>query len=249
MLRGLYTSASGMSVHLKNQDIISNNLANADTPGFKRDQLIVTAFPQFLLSRINGPKDQGHAPTIGSYALGAESQGSYTDYATGNMVPTQRSLDVAIQGDGFFVIDTPQGQQYTRHGGFYLSAENTLVTSEGNPVLGENGLITVTDENFVIGSQGEVVVEGNIVNRLLVVNIDENNLVKAGDSLWTAVGEGGVIPGAEYKIAQGYLESSNVNAVKEMVDMIAGMRTYEAGQKTLSMQDETLGRLISELSR
>ncbi|MBN2483023.1 MAG: flagellar basal-body rod protein FlgF [Candidatus Omnitrophica bacterium] len=249
MIRGIYTAASGMSTHLKNQEIISNNLANADTAGFKRDQLVITSFREFLINRINDPKDQGHAPLIGSYSLGTEPLGTYTDHSEGGIISTERKFDVAIQGDGFFVIDTPQGEQYTRAGSFYLSNEQTLVTSEGYPVLGENGLVTITDENFIIGPEGEVVVDGTIVNRLLIVDLPPQAMIKSGDSLWRVEGEGGAAPATGYKIVQGHLESSNVNVVKEMVDMIAGMRTYEANQKTLVMQDETLGRLISELAR
>jgi flagellar basal-body rod protein FlgF len=246
MIRGLYTAASGMSTQMKKQEIISNNLANADTAGYKKDTLLVSPFREMLINRIGDVQDHGQSPLLGSINLGSCIDGMTTDFSSGAMVPTQRSLDFALEGRGFFVVDTPTGIKYTRSGGFNISSEGNLVTSEGYAVIGENGAIRLEDENAAFGRGGEVIQGGAITNKMLVVDIAAGDLLKAGDSLF-ALDEGGeLLPALDYRVQQGYIEKSNVNVVKEMVNMITGMRTYEANQRVLGMQSESLGKLISQ---
>ncbi len=246
MVRGIYVAASGMRTQVENQDVIANNLANADTPGFKKDTLMVGSFPQFLIQRIDDVSDEGRPPVIGSFSLGSEPAGVATDFSSGGIVSTQRNLDFAISGRGFFVIQTPQGTRYTRAGSFTRSSDGLLVTTEGYPVLGENGRIDIGDGEFSVSSAGDVIVDGQVVNRISVVDIAPAELVKEGDSLFAARQGAGVTPAEGYSVLQGYLESSNVNIVQEMVKMITGLRAYEANQKVLKMEDETLGKLINE---
>ena len=246
MIRGLYAAAAGMSAQLTRQDVISNNVANVDTPGFKKDAVVIESFPQFLLQRLGDKSDQVAAPVVGGVSLGSKPAAAITDFATGQLIPTQRAMDFAIQGRGFFAVQTPQGTQYTRHGSFAVSSAGFLVTPEGYRVIGENGPIEVSPETQM-GAHGEVMVEGTIVNRILTVDIPAQDVHKQGENLFAARQGAQVFPLLEATITQGYLESSNVNVVKEMVNMLSGLRTYEANQRVLTMQDDSLGRLIETL--
>jgi flagellar basal-body rod protein FlgF len=249
MIRGLYISATGMSTQLRNQEVVSNNLANVDTVGYKKDKMVVRSFQEFLASRIDDPQDKGRAPFIGRFSLGSAPDSIVTDYSLGTTTYTGRTLDVALAGEGFFTVATPQGERFTRAGDFQLSADGALQTVEGYPVLGEAGPIEVGDGEFYFTSRGDVVVNGESVNRFAIVDIPPGGLIKEGETLFVPAQEGETVPLADYTLYQGYLESSNVNAVKEMVDMIAGMRAYEMNQRSMSMQDETLGQLINDTMR
>lgn len=245
MLRGMYVSASGMNTQIRKQEVISNNLANVDTPGFKKESLVVDSFSRIMVSRMNDCQDQGAAPVIGNISAGSNPLGTVTDFSEGKLVETGRPLDFALQGKGFFQVQTPQGLRYTRQGSFVVSGQGQLVTTEGYPVMGENGPIELGLDAY-IGTGGEVVEEGTIVNRMTLVNCAPQDLVKEGESLY-ALNEGAqIFPGENLSLTQGFLESSNVNPVAEMVDMISGMRAYEANQKALISQDSTLGSLISK---
>ncbi len=245
MIRGLYISASGMSTQMRNQEVISNNLANVDTAGFKKDNLVVDSFSQMLIQRMQDPADQGQSPALGTISLGSNPLGTVTDFSEGSMVLTQRPLDFAVNGKGFFVVETPRGVAYTRQGSFSLSAEGVLVTEEGYPVMGENGPMEM-GPNAHLDDRGEIVEEGAILNRLAIVELSPADIVKQGESLYRLTELGEERPAEQATAVQGYLESSNVNAVSEMVNMIAGLRSYEANQKALLAQDETLGQLIAQ---
>lgn len=258
MLRGLYTSASGMSAQLIAQEVISNNLANANTTGYKKDMAVNNAFNQLVISRVNDPsrstnsnKDLDTAPVIGVLGTGVQPAGTFTDYANGALQQTENPFDVAISGDGFFVIQTPQGERYTRDGSFTINTQGDLVTKDGYTVVGRRGNVNVgAGENLSINTDGSVIANGSLVNELMVV-IPENkqSLHKVGNNLY-AVNQGGAVKDAEHvQVAQGYLETSNVNVVSEMVNMLSGLRIYEANQKAIQMQDQSLGLLISDIAR
>ncbi|MCM8773844.1 MAG: flagellar hook-basal body protein [Candidatus Omnitrophica bacterium] len=249
MLRGIYISSSGMSSQMIRQDVIANNMANVDTPGFKKDNLLISSFPRFLVNRLDDEQDRGTNPYIGSFSLGSIPIGTVTDFSTGGIISTHRPLDLAIEGRGFFVLETPQGIRYTRAGSFLLSSEGKIVTFQGYALMGENGPLEVNGEEFYFNSQGELIVGGNIVNKLLIVDIDNKNLVKEKETIFSVLPEAVISPSLDYNVRQGYLETSNVNIVKEMIEMISGLRAYEANQKVLTMQDESLGKLINESIR
>jgi len=250
-----------MSAQLIAQDVISNNLANANTTGYKRDMSVNTAFNQMVISRVNDPqsgngmvdisKDLDAPPVIGVLGTGVQPAGTFTDYAGGALQRTENPFDVAISGDGFFVIQTPQGERYTRDGSFTLNTQGDLVTKDGFTVIGRRGNVNVgTGDNVSINADGSVVANGTLVNELMVV-VPENkqSLSKVGNNLY-ALNQGGTVRDAErVQVAQGYLETSNVNVVSEMVNMISGLRMYEANQKAIQMQDQSLGQLISDVAR
>jgi flagellar basal-body rod protein FlgG len=279
MIPGLYTGASGMKAQMHRMDALANNLANVDVKGYKRDISVSKAFPQMLIRRTNdngvykfpfGSADM--APVVGQIGTGVEYNESYTVFSQGGLQQTDNPFDLALDGEGFFSVDTPAGERYTRNGSFHLSKEGVLVTKEGNPVLGENGIISIKKNNFIVDKKGNVYqnstfggdpqrlvsMEENewenleLVDTLKVVDFERPRfLKKQGSSLWDTTAEAGdtlrAAMGSETKIEQGFLEGSNVNPVTEMVRMIEVNRSYEANQKTITTQDSLTNRLLNDV--
>ncbi len=271
MIRGLYTGASGMVVQMHQMDAIANNLANVDLTGYKRDLSAQKAFPELLLRRTS---DDGvykfpfgsidTAPVVGKLGTGVEFNELYTVY------------DVAIegQGEGFFVIQTPDGERYTRNGTFTIDPHGILVTKDGYPVLGENGIINLKKNNFKIDQAGNifhnaiyaddpnrlVTMEENdweqteLLDKLRIVDFERKRyLKKVGNSFWQANEESGearaIETGTDVKVLQGFIEKSNVNSVTEMVRMIEINRAYEASQKSIQTHDSLAGRFIEDVMK
>lgn len=248
MIRGLYTAASGMMTQLTNQEIISNNLANADTTGYKKDTAVMKAFQALLLNRIGDNSDRGMDVVMGNLGTGSTVDGVFTDFSQGAIKATENKLDVALATDGFFVVQTPAGEMYTRDGSFTIAANGDLVTKDGFNIVGTRGTINVAGASEItFTADGTVVVDGQVVNKLRVVNAPEANaFVKVGQNLFTANQGATIGDDANAKVAQGFLEVSNVNVVSEMVNMISGLRIYEANQKSITSQNSTLEKLINE---
>jgi flagellar basal-body rod protein FlgG len=281
MIRGLYTGASGMVVQMHRLDAISNNLANVDLNGYKRDTAINKAFPEILLRRMN---DDGMfvfplgsidtTPIVGKLGTGAELNEVFTAFTQGSLKQTENPFDLALEGQGFLTVLLPDGERYTRNGSFLLNDEGFLVTKRGEFVMGENGPIKIKKNNFVIDQDGVIYQNSTFagderrlvsleenewenlerVDRLKIVDFDRPRyLKKMGDSFWRDTEESGpaqiAVGDGRPKVRQGFLESSNVNVVTEMVQMIEVQRTYEANQKMIQTQDSLLGRLINEALR
>lgn len=260
MIRGWYTGASGMNAQQNRLDAISNNLANVDTAGYKKDVTVSKSFPELLLRRTNldgvyetpsGSADA--APIIGKLGLGVETNENYTDFSQGSFRQTDQNTDVALGGKGFFAVQTPAGERYTRDGNFILGKEGILLTKDGYPVLGEKGVIQVENDRFTINEDGVISLQedSGIVDRLKLVRFDnERYLKKVGNNLYSTndiAGTAHIAEGSERpKFLQGYMETSNVNVVNEMVQMIEVNRAYEANQKTITSEDSMMGTLWSK---
>lgn len=281
MIRGLYTGASGMSAQQVRLDAISNNLANVDTDGYKRDVAVHKSFAELLLRRVNddgvmlNPFGSGDmAPIVGKIGTGVENNEVFTEFEQGALKQTENDFDLAMDGKGFFAIQTPSGERYSRSGAFVLGKEGFLETKEGYPVLGENGPIQVKANNFKVDKDGNVYVNTDyqddpfrLVSReendwkglkkldtLKIVEFPKDRFIaKQGASLWRSTEESGdaaiLAQGSRPKISQGYVEASNVNPVLEMVRMIEVNRAYEANQKSIQSEDSMLGKLINETAR
>lgn len=262
MIRGWYTGASGMNAQQNRLDAISNNLANVDTAGYKRDITVSKSFPELLIRRTNadgiyhtsvGSADA--APIIGKLGLGVETNENYTDFSQGSFKITNTKTDAALSGKGFYVIDTPNGERYTRNGNFLIGKEGILETKDGYPVLGENGYIRVENDRFTINEDGVIYSEEDAseIDRFKVVRFDnERYLKKMGESLYSTndiAGPAHIAEGNERpNFLQGYSETSNVNVVNEMVQMIEVNRAYEANQKTISSEDSMMGTLWTKVA-
>lgn len=356
MFRGMYISTTSLINNQNKMDTISNNLANVNTAGYKKDGILTESFPELLLSRINDNKiDNNHKPfdgveleqdgevyslkadgayfkvdtpagvgygselkfiideegylkthykdkndnlktdgenyvlgrngriqvpngnlqidedgnilaagqvidslvtipkpnVIGTMGNGVRTDRVFTNFIQGNMIETGNNLDVAINGDGFFKVQTENGTRYTRDGSFKLDSNGTLVTNEGHTVVGTNGPINIGQNKFIIDEQGNIVVNGQRTNSLDIITINnEEYLRKEGSNLYTmaegTTAEEGAFTG---EILSGYIEGSNVEAIREMVDMISTMRNYESNQKVVKAYDDILGKAVNDIAR
>lgn len=245
MIRGLYTSASGMLAEMVRNDVTSNNLANVNTTGYKKDTAIFKSFPEMLIQRIydNKAGEPNNAPVIGSLGTGAVVDEVFTNYEQGPLKETSNPFDLAIQGEGYFVVQNANGTFYTRNGSFTLDGQGYLVNSDGAYLMGQNGRIRIGNaDNVVVDEAGNVSENGNRIDTIRTVTIaNQNDARKIGDSLFTSQQATNGITGS---IKQKFLEASNVNVVNEMVSMITVMRAYEANQKIISAHDQTLEQAI-----
>lgn len=254
MIRGLYTAATGMNVQMQKMDIISNDLANVNTTGYKKEQVLISSFPEMLARRVNDMQNgQPNDGDIGKMTLGAKVDDVVTQFVQGSLVKTSGMVDVALHGAGFFTVQTPNGQMYTRDGSFSINAQGNLVTKEGYGVVGQAGPISFGEDfisnggDIVIRENGEILKDNEVVDTLNIANFqDERSLTKTGDNLYT--GGGARIP-FEGAMTQGFIEASNVNPVTAMVDMITVSRAYEANQKMIQVHDSLLGKAVNEVGR
>lgn len=254
MVRGLYTAAMGMNVQAKRLDLVSNDLANAGTTGYKKDVAVISSFKEQYLSRLNDSENfTNNNGVIGKITYGAKVDEVYTDFTQGPVIGTNVETNLAIQGDGFFTIQTPNGLAYTRDGNFCVNQRGELVTTEGYHVMGQDGPIELGEDylnsgsKIVVSEKGEVSVGGNYIDTLRVVNFaDTRSLRKLDDNLYSSNGQTEPFTGG---VLQNYLEVSNVNTVSAMVDMITVARAYETNQKMIQTQDNLLGKAVNDLGR
>ena len=261
MLRGLYTSALGMTTQMQRMDVTSNNIANVNTVGFKRDATASQAFTDRLAHRLDDPAVTGVLRLLGrNTPMGIMSPGVFidevfTDFQTGGMRATGGPLDLALAGSGFFAVNAqmPGGEyqeKFTRDGTFTLAADGTLVTMEGSRVQGiGGGDINIPIGTIVIDESGRIFSNDTYVDTIRMVDFENTeSLRKTRGNYWTVTDET-VMLGFTGRVEQGFLENSNVQAVREMVELVALSRAYEANARMVQIHDETLGRAVNEIAR
>ena len=256
MHRGLYIAASGMMASQTRQDVLANNLANASNHGFKRLVPVQSAYRARPFNRINDeyqwtPKGFiDPRPPVGMVGGGVGVVNTSLDMTAGGLVNTGNNTDLALVGSGFFVVATPQGDALTREGSFRLDADGRLVNSQGYPVLGKQGTILIDDPGFRVDPDGLIHQEGMLEgDRVMVVDADPAGLVPLGNGSYRA--EPGKVREAEegsYSIKQEHVEGSNVNSIKEMMEMLTLLRSYEANQRLVTYQDELEGKVANDLA-
>jgi flagellar basal-body rod protein FlgG len=230
-----------MQFQWQRHEILANNLANTSTPGFKRDDLAIVP-------------DAVAAATRSANVLALPAGGSllqWTDFSQGFVQGTGRALDAAINGPGFFVVETGAGPRYTRAGAFNVRNDGILVGPTGAPVLGRGGSITLTSGKVSIGAGGEVLDNGRLVDTLRVVDFPRPyRFTKEGQGLFAPV-DPTVAPDAAkgYEIAGAALEASNVGTVQMMVTMIDVLRTYEAAQRAMQAVEEANQHATSDIGK
>jgi flagellar basal-body rod protein FlgF len=224
MERGLYIAASGMVAEMARQDLIANDLANASTPGYKADRAVQGSFGNLLLQNTQT------GATVGPLGQGARIERQVTDLTAAPVKETGEALDFAIEGDGYFGVQTAQGVRYTRNGQFTAGANGRLVDQRGNAVLGQGG------QPITIAADGKVP-EGSVGIFALT------NPVKAGDNVFTGAA-GGRGTG---RVRSGALEGSGSDPVRAMTDMIASLRAFESGQKVITTIDSTLQKAANQV--
>lgn len=256
MLRGLYTAWTGMRNEQKRLDVVSNNMANASTVGFKDDRVTSQAFDEVLGIKIRDGSQAYHNEAIGNLCLGVKIGEVYTDYTQGSIRETRNTYDMALSGSGFFTVNVTDRNgvthtRYTRNGQFMLTKEGLLVDADGNPVQGEGGNITIdpSARTVSISRDGVITADREVIDTLRIVDFEDYDyLQKYGDTMCEPV-NGARTKDATAEILQGYTEQSNVNVIKEMVDMITITRAYEANQKVIRSYDTMLDRAANQVGR
>lgn len=255
MIRGLYTAVSGMITQEAKQDVITSNLSNSTTVGFKQDNLAIRRFDDVLLEnydKVVGGKNVRNE--IGTLSLGSEVDSVNTNFTQGMIQDTGKPTDFAIDGKGFFTVQRNDGinngQYYTRDGHFHVNMRGILVNDSGDAVIGRNLAtnqlepINVGDGKLTSDVYGNISINDNKMYKLYTVDFnDYNSIKKMGDNLYQ--GNNAVENNAIVK--QNSLEKSNVNVINEMTNMITTMRSFETNQKIIQSLDETLGKAVNEV--
>jgi flagellar basal-body rod protein FlgF len=252
MIRSLYTAVSGL-ITLENQQAnINNNIANANTTGFKTDTLVSKSFDEVLLQnrdKLVGNKNV--TQKLGTISLGSAIDTISTSFTQGTLKNTDKKTDFAIDGRGFFAIQRGNEVVYTRDGSFKVGNDGYLITTSGDKVLGVNKNtgavepIFVGSNEIVLDNENNLFIGNTAVHTLATADFEDyNTLEKAGDNYYR--GDNAIF-NAEVNITQGALESSNVNISNEMINMITTMRSFETNQKIVSILDETLDKAANEI--
>ena len=238
-----------MLLQRRKMETITNNITNVETTGFNKEFLVSHSFDQVMIRRINDAPPGFSGRNVGPMHLGTQVDQVYIDFSNGAFDGTERSTDFALQGDVFFVMQTPDGERFTRAGAFYLNHEGYLIDGRGNFLLGENGQINVGGLNFRVDTQGNVFNEAGLVDTIRFASFEDNQTLRPqGDNMFLATVPPLAAP-HQFIIAQGFLENSNVDVGREMVDMITVFRAYETSQRMVQMIDETVGRAVNDIGR
>ncbi|MCL1935613.1 MAG: flagellar hook-basal body protein [Defluviitaleaceae bacterium] len=256
MIRGLYTSAMGMAVQMSSLDVVANNLANANTNGFRNATAVQQSFPDMLMLSLNSvPNNPIHrVHPVGGTGHGVVVSNISVNFAQGPFENTGGDLDVALSGDGFFSVETilPSGeavQMFTRNGAFTVNTDRHLINFNGDRILNTDGTpILLPDGEIVIEANGVIRVNGDILTTLGIVNFEDPSLLRQHGYNLFAQNNAEIIPFTG-SVEQGYLERSNVNVVREMVQMINISRAYELNQRMVGIADQTLGQAVNEIAR
>ncbi|MGI9515707.1 MAG: flagellar hook-basal body protein, partial [Pirellulaceae bacterium] len=228
-------NASAMDVESRRHEVIANNLANANSAGFRRTILAVST---------RGSNAAQASGDVNTNLRGSAAARTYVDFTQGNLINTSRKLDVAINGEGFFVIETPAGNMYTRNGSFQLATDGSIMTTDGMKVLGGGGPLTVPADaaltDIVINTDGTIRAAGQEIGQLDVVTFDNLQVLQpVGNTRFSAPADAAAQP-VTASLMQGSLESSNTSLVTEMISMIIGMRHFEAAQQGLRSISEAI---------
>ena len=287
MWRGLFTAATGMVTESQRTDVIANNLANVATNGYKKDTAVHREFENMLIKRMydhdkgNGVNfgglldtssgdvtkfkgfkvDQSDAVAIGELGLGDYIDEIAVDYSQGSFESTGNTFDLAIAGEGFFTIQTPQGIRYTRNGSFFRNQDGVIQDIHGYNLLDTRGNpitipANISDSRIVVSGNGTININRQVMNQrnptpvqIQIVQFDDRLAVqKEGDNFFRAV-EGAQPQPATGEVMQGMLEKSNVEIVREMVELIHNHRLYEANSKAVTTQDTMLDASVNQLGR
>ncbi|AIF67888.1 flagellar hook-basal body protein [Terribacillus saccharophilus] len=271
MLKGLYTAASGMLAQQRRQEVLSNNLANANTNGYKADQGQLRAFPEMLLKSMESKQTSADnsryvttSKEIGSINSGVYVQETIPNFVQGDLRETGISTDTALvdgtypdeNGSVFFNLQTADGEAYTRNGNFTVDEEGFLTNDQGSYVLDTTGNpIQTNNQTYTMSADGSMqFTDGRNIQLGLTYVQDANLLDKQGENVYTASDEAQAADarataGVTYNIVQGAVEGSNVDLQQTMADMMQAYRTFESNQKVLTAYDESLGKAVNEVGK
>jgi flagellar basal-body rod protein FlgF len=242
MIKGIYTSESSMRPKMTRMEVIANNLANINSTGFKKDRVFLEMLNQSAANRADGRGDLN----------GIEVRRS-VDFTPGSLQPTGNAFDLALEGKGFFAVDTPEGMRLTRNGHFKLGTDGSLITAEGFHVLGDNGSVVIPNidklqqGSIAVNEAGEVMADREQIARLRIVDVARpDQMEKDHEALFIPTAEQIPVdvPRDQLHVRQGFLEESNVEGIEEMTAMIELSRAFETDQKIIQSQDATIDRSL-----
>jgi flagellar basal-body rod protein FlgG len=236
------------------QQAATNNMANVSTNGYKADNTVYGSFPELLLGNKSAGETNrtGLLASIGSLSMGNVVTGIETDLTPGSFKQTGNPLDLAIDGEAFFTVMGQNGQTYyTRNGALTTDANGTLVTASGELVLGEGGPITLPQGDVMVSDDGTISVGGAQVGKLRLATFPDGTVLeKVGNTLFSPT-DANVqpTPANGASVCQGFIEASNVDSTRTMVEMMSALRAYEVEQRVLKQQDQALGLAVNELGK
>lgn len=241
-----------MDVQQTRLNTLTQNLANINTSGFKKQTVILQNFADLLL--VNEKIEMGGAPlqnkpVTGYSCLGPLVSQIYTDFSPAAAKETNKHTDLMLAAEGFFVVQTPSGEQYTRNGAFQIDSEGYLITAAGDRISGVNGPVQVGSEDFVVTKDARVLVDNQEVNILRVVSFTNPQLLLPGENSYFSQPS----PGAGLQevdnpqIYQGFLEQANVELTGEMANLIEILQVYKANQRLVQVQDNLLAKAASQI--
>lgn len=256
MVRGLYTAYTGMINEQKRLDIISNNLANSATVGYKEQNVVSRSFRDMMAIKIRDGSNAYTDERIGTFNLGVKIGETYMDWTEGSLRETGNTYDLALEGKGFFTMRVTDANgndsiKYTRCGTFKCTSDGYIVDVNGNHLQSENGdlQVPVTANDIAIKPDGSVYADGVLVDRISLTDFEDYNYLELyGDNMYNAV-DGATMIDATATMEQGFTEQSNVNVVSEMVSMITITRAYEAGQKMIRTHDNLLNAAVNQIGK
>lgn len=248
MQYGMYVSAAGALANSYRQDVIANNLANVETVSFKRDLALLQA--RQTESAASG-RHRNTTAMLEGIGGGTFALPVHTDYSPAGLERTGGDYDLGLDGVGFFMVSDKSGVQYTRDGRFMTDTSNRLVTVEGElPLLDVDGKeikINPDASDFVVSANGMISQDGNILGRIAVVDFADKSLLhKSGSGLYTS-DNNGAHEFIDAVVRQGFLESSGVDSISELVNMMRAQRSFQLNASMLQLQDQTLGMAVSKL--
>ena len=249
MERGLYAAASAMLAQQTIQEALAQNIANANTVGYKQDTPTFKALHGMALQRTLNSSGSGQP--IGELGIGVETDQPYTNWQTGAVAQTNNPLDVSLDTNQFFAVRVGAGERYTRAGNFKLDGVGNLLTANEEPVLGINNqpIVARGNGNVTIEVNGNVKLNGNVVGQLKIVQADPVQMRKDGNGLFAASTPAAIRPTANASVHPGTLEQSNVDGVRALVEMMTVSRGFDMAQRALTTQDELLKHASSELGK
>jgi len=256
MLERLKLSGNSMINRMAELDTVSNNLANQSTSGFKRDKVFVNELQQQIQRLSAEPIRLGGQAAQSTAGVTQPAFDSIIDFTQGSLEGTGNPFDAAISGDGLFMVETPQGEAFTRDGRFTMNPDGVLSTLDGNAVLGEGGPIEIdlqqnSPTQLLINDKGEILLNNSVIDTLRIVSAQNpQNFEKIGANLFRlmpGVDEPG--PAEDFAVKQGFLEESNVNAIEEMVAMIDILHQYQIAEKSVKTEDSVLNRAVNDIGR
>ena len=247
MFKGFYNLSSSMLTQNKNLNVVSNNLANVSTSGYKSDRMISGTFQDAVISRTGNNIMGAEGASLGNSSMITVPYETVTDFADGGWEQTGGLLDFAIDGTGFFEVDRQGEKVYTRNGSFSLDQEGYLVLQGVGRVNGTNGPILITTDNFVVEPDGGIYdTSGKLISKLKIVDFENyDDLTKVAEGVFS----GGTAKNADSMVMWKYVETSNVDPVREMTDMLVNQRTLQSAAQILKMYDAMAQKATTEIGR